>query len=87
MGPVLFLILINDINEGVESSVSLFADDTRISIKVETEDDVEALQSDLEKLYSWHSNNNMLFNSNKFEVMRYGPNLNMIIILLRKVTL
>ena len=43
LGPVLFLILINDINEGLESSVFLFAVDTRISRKAETENIVETL--------------------------------------------
>ena len=36
--------------------------------------DVEALQDDLEKLYQWQEVNNMAFNSNKFEVLRYGWN-------------
>ena len=38
------------------------------------EDDVESLQQDLLKLYKWQEDNNMLFNSNKFEVLRYGKN-------------
>ena len=32
------------------------------------------LQEDLEKLYSWQKTNNMAFNANKFEVLRYGKN-------------
>ena len=74
LGPVLFLILINDIDANIDSIISLFADDTRIARKVENEADVESLQADLEKLYEWQVQNNMLFNGNKFEVLRYGKN-------------
>ena len=74
LGPVLFLILINDIDENIDSSSSLFADDTRVTRKIDSEDDVEELQKDLDKLYEWQEQNNMLFNGKKFEVMRYGPN-------------
>ena len=64
----------NDINQGIESDVSLFADDTRIIKPVNNLDDVESLQNDLEKLYTWQEKNNMKFNGKKFEVLRYGTN-------------
>ena len=41
---------------------------------IKDEDDVEQLQTDLDKLYKWQENNNMLFNGNKFEILRYGNN-------------
>ena len=75
LGPILFLIMINDINKDVSNSkVSLFADDTRVMKSISSEEDVEDLQSDLDVIYSWQKENNMLFNSNKFEMMRYGSN-------------
>ena len=74
MGPILFLIMINDIDEEVHgSSVSLFCDDTRIMKAIDDEHDVELLQEDLDKLYCWQKSNNMLFNCKKFELLRYGP--------------
>ena len=65
------MILINDIDSGIDSHVSLFADDTRILRGVKTEDDVEDLQMDLDKLYQWQESNNMLFNG---KMLRYGKN-------------
>ena len=74
LGPILFLILINDINLNVKSKVSLFCDDTRVMGPVSSEDDVEFLQNDLDILYKWQHDNNMLFNGKKFELLRYGSN-------------
>ena len=77
LGPVLFLLLIKDIDTNTESNISLFADDTRVARKVNTEKDVEALQNDLDKPYTWQEDNNMDFNEKKFEVLRYGKNLDL----------
>ena len=74
LGQVLFLLFISDMNNNIESIASMFADDTRVLGNIASEEDVEKLQSDLEKIYKWAENNNMLFNNNKFEVLRYGKN-------------
>ena len=77
LGPILFLIMINDINQNVDSHISLFCDDTRVTKQVKTEDNVEDLQAELEKLYDWQEENNMLFNGSKFEMLRYGKDENL----------
>ena len=67
--------MINDIDENVvNSSVSVFADDTRITKVVKNEEDAEELQADLESLYEWARENNMSFNTLKFEALRFGKN-------------
>ena len=73
LGPLLFLIHISDINyEIAESTVSCFADATRILLGIKDEEDTLMLQNDLHKLYKWADRNNMKLNVNKFELLRYG---------------
>ena len=73
LGPVLFLIMISDIDTDITTSVvSSFADDTRVSKTIGSPDDTEVLQQDLNKIYTWTERNNMQFNDDKFELMRYG---------------
>ena len=73
LGPLLFLILLGDIDKSVASAfVSSFADDTRVGHRIKTAEDVQALQEDLNTIYRWSSKNNMKFNSDKFECIRYG---------------
>ena len=78
IGPLLFLILIGDIDKNIFNSfLSSFADDTRIGRSVSTPEDAKLLQEDLNKVYKWAEENNMLFNDKKFEVIRYGNNTNL----------
>ncbi len=74
LGPILFLILISDIDEDTTSKVTSFADDTRVMRQIKDEVDTEALQKDLTTIYKWQETNNMLFNDKKFELIRYGKN-------------
>lgn len=74
-GPLFFLIMIADIDEDIVNSfLSSFADDTRVSKAVSTTNDSKLLQKDLDRIYKWKLDNNMSFNSSKFELIRYGRN-------------
>ena len=74
LGPLLFLVLIGDIDSEILSSfVSSFADDTRLFRGITGVRDASSLQTDLEKVYQWAEDNNMLYNNKKFEALRYGP--------------
>ena len=72
LGPILFIILLIDINTNITSRITSFADDTRISRGIQTVEDIEILQNDLNTVYNWQQENNMLFNEKKFELLRYG---------------
>ena len=50
LGPLLFVIFINDFDDGVINKLLKFADDTKIVSKVGTPEDVKVLQNDLHKL-------------------------------------
>ena len=73
LGPLLFLILLNNIDENIRDAfLSSFADDTRIGMAINSSEDILSLQSDLDKVYKWADENNMMLNPLKFEMMHYG---------------
>ena len=54
IGPLLFLIMIGDIDTNtVSSSVSSFADDTRVMAGIGSIQDVHNMQADLDVIYQW----------------------------------
>ena len=73
LGPILFLIFINDIKSCVNHSViSCFADDTRVSKAISTEADSLLLQEDLNSLLHWAKINNMEMHEDKFVYINFN---------------
>ena len=74
LGPLLFLIMISDIEKDVSKLVS-FADDTRLYSGVGDVTYCANLQLDLNAVYDWASSNNMLFNSKKISYVCLSSNV------------
>ena len=69
MGPLLFLLYINDLPENIRSQVRLFADDTAVYVTVTNMQDSEVLQSDLESLQHLKRTCGIEFNPGKCQVI------------------
>ena len=70
LGPVLFVIFINDIPEVTDGTFpALFADDTKVHKDVRSVTGCENLQQTLDKLDIWTQDNNITFNASKCKVL------------------
>jgi hypothetical protein len=67
LGPVLFLIFINDLPGHISSSCKLFADDLVVYREIKDSQDAELLQKDMDSLAQWETKWGMKFNLDKCE--------------------
>ena len=75
LGPLLFLIYINDLDGAVNVSGTLlkkFADDTKLAMVVENDDDHARFQAALDNLNTWSHDWQMLFNVSKCKIIHMG---------------
>ena len=77
IGPLLFLIYINDIVEDIDSTIKLFADDTSLYIIVdEPVHAAHTLNSDLVKISRWAKQWLVTFNPDKSEAILFSKKYN-----------
>ena len=62
LGPILFLIYVNDLEDDISSKELKFADVTKVFRRVTNDADKQSLQDDLDKLVKWSEKWQMLFN-------------------------
>ena len=72
LGPILFIIYINDFPVLLKNTCSLFADDAKLYGKVENNIDNQSLQDDLNNCTEWARTWLMEFNKKKCKVIHFG---------------
>jgi hypothetical protein len=75
LGPLLFLIFVNDLPEWIKCNMRMFADDTKIWSKIRVQQDSILLQADLDSLMKWSDEWLLRFNCEKCKVMHVGHRL------------
>ena len=73
LGPILFLVYIDDLEEVVTGNTFKFADDTKLFRKTKEIVDKQKLQEDMDKLVRWSEKWQMLFNVGKCTCLHTWP--------------
>ena len=71
LGPLLFVLFINDLPKDLsqDTSIALYADDTKIWRTIFSDDDIVCLQNDINTLNLWAHSNLMKFHPDKCKVL------------------
>ena len=78
LGPLLFLVYINDMPNSVSSDISLFADDALLYRNIINWEEARRLQSDLDSLVQWEQLWSMEFHPQKCKVLRITNKRNIV---------
>ena len=70
LGPILFLLFVNDIPDVISNKAKMFADDTKLYANIMTKHDCDSLQDDLNALSAWSKLWLLDFNAEKCVVLR-----------------
>ena len=74
LGPILFILYVNDLPDKVKSYCKIFADDTKLYKEINNLKDYEDLQDDIYELCRWTTKWLLFFNANKCKVLHIGNN-------------
>ena len=69
LGPVLFLLYINDITNQIQSNIRLFADDSIVYREIRSPADHQILQTDIQMLTDWSKKWQMNFNTSRCHLL------------------
>ncbi len=72
LGPLLFVIYINDLPDGLINCFKMYADDSKVIAEAVDLDQVSTLQEDIGKIKEWCDKWYMCLNSSKCKVMHLG---------------
>jgi len=72
LGPLLFLIYVNDLPDWIKYDMRMLADDTKIWNRIGGLTDCVRLQADLDQLHAWSDKWLLSFNPDKCKVMHVG---------------
>lgn len=76
LAPIMFLVYINDMGEGINSYMNMFADDAKMMRHIKSEQNCRELQRDLDKIKQWSEKWKLDFNTKKCHVIEMGTSKN-----------
>ena len=72
LGPLLFVIFINDLPENVRKEITMFADNTKLYARSDKDEGPQKLQEDLNAMQAWSDKWLLRFHPQKCSVMKLG---------------
>lgn len=73
LGPLMFLIVVNDLPQTIQHSKCLmFADDVKLALTIRSEADCELLQKDIDNVLKWGGDNSLTLNADKCTIMSFA---------------